>query len=305
MRPSLPAIKALNRKHSPTRSPTRAPPQQGIYQWIEANFLFYRKPGPAAQSWRSSIRHNLVFNRAFVKKEIEEDGKKNIVWLLSPNVQVSSDGVLITRRSIRKRINSAPSSPPSQAAFLQAVMTGMATPADLKQLHASKSDSFADNMYGFSDTDSMRGPSFDPRGHQMPGMMPLVNGFAPRPNPMMATDRPRSTTGVMDPYFHAGAQVLRSPDIMSTTGHEVSPTSFTAPNGFLGVSSNSQTAFNGSITRRNTAPPEVLRPAKPEPLDQTQQGGMTAHPKPSINSKLALLAELDADPSIMQMLLKM
>lgn len=81
---------------------------QGIYAWIQENFCFYRCKGAAAQSWRSSIRHNLVFNRAFSKVEYGEGAKKVILWDIAEaqRSQVSADGVLLTRRTAKKHKDS-------------------------------------------------------------------------------------------------------------------------------------------------------------------------------------------------------
>ena len=251
----------------------RNPHPQWIYQYIEDNYLFYRKPGPAAQSWRSSIRHNLVFNRAFVKREIEDDGKKAVVWLLAPNTHVTPDGVIITRRSMaRQRANSAPSSPPTQMALLRAYMSG----EQLDKIQGSTSEPA--NFYDSGDETGSFTSVTNFSYPQMPGLPqqgrflpPVTEGAA-----MFNAPRPSSSiSAVSGTDAFAFQTALGSPELMAQDMGSFQSGPFNAP-----------------------------RQQQQQQQQQLGRQSLTAVPESSLNSKIALLAELHADPSLAQFLLK-
>uniref|UniRef100_A0A0N5AKR4 Fork-head domain-containing protein n=1 Tax=Syphacia muris TaxID=451379 RepID=A0A0N5AKR4_9BILA len=74
-------------------APNRQMTLNQIYQYIDANFPYYRNCGPKRrQGWQNSIRHNLSLNDCFVKKP--RDGiigpikdRKGNYWTLSPDCE--------------------------------------------------------------------------------------------------------------------------------------------------------------------------------------------------------------------------
>ncbi|KAJ2823700.1 hypothetical protein GGI24_003614 [Coemansia furcata] len=70
-------------------APTQRRTLNGIYEWIQKNFPYYR----SRQNWQNSIRHNLSLNKGFMKmKRDEAHPGKGSFWTFTPGYETCLNG---------------------------------------------------------------------------------------------------------------------------------------------------------------------------------------------------------------------
>ncbi|KAJ2746981.1 hypothetical protein GGI20_000877 [Coemansia sp. BCRC 34301] len=70
-------------------APTQRRTLNGIYEWIQKNFPYYR----SRQNWQNSIRHNLSLNKGFMKmKRDEAHPGKGSFWTFTPGYETCING---------------------------------------------------------------------------------------------------------------------------------------------------------------------------------------------------------------------
>lgn len=106
-----------------------------IYAWLEDNYPYFRRTRAHA-SWRSSVRHNLVFSPLF-KRTIHiraEDGMKTTYWNIADDARERFDGNGVYVRRSRNTPARGGSAASQQQPQRQAPLKGSASaPADLLQ----------------------------------------------------------------------------------------------------------------------------------------------------------------------------
>jgi len=77
-----------------------------IYNWIMANFAYYRNADP---SWQNSIRHNLSLNKCFMKvpRDKDEPGKGGF-WMINSEYEEYFKNGVLKRRKNKKKIQKVP-----------------------------------------------------------------------------------------------------------------------------------------------------------------------------------------------------
>ena len=69
-------------------SPTKSTALNEIYRWMTPNYSYF---APNNKTWKSTIRHNLAVNKAFVKKPRPESSKGlGCLWTVDADVAIDT-----------------------------------------------------------------------------------------------------------------------------------------------------------------------------------------------------------------------
>ena len=145
-----------------------------IYNWISENFPYYQTD--LNPSWKNSVRHNLSFNKLFMRIPREHgDPGKGAYWGINPNA--SNANKIKARRSSgikRKSVSSGDERPPKTQS-----VTGNTTTDQVPGQQYLQSQPVSNNSSLFMFQDSVHAPYFasqqfqQPPHHYLPGINEL------------------------------------------------------------------------------------------------------------------------------------